>query len=219
MTNLGQHSLDIVDWCIGPLKPKTITSIGGRYALQDNGETPDTQDALFDFGDWSAVWSHREVSQGQPSSGLEFLGTKGSLTISRRGFTITPDRKINPVNAVPRFTGVHPVGGPVAVKEDGPPRMWTEAIKDDTGDSNAQFVAHAKNFIECIRLRKEPISDLDSGTRVSTLCHLANISLRTGRQLHWDAARETIPDDGEAIKMLTRIYRSPWKEELERVRA
>jgi predicted dehydrogenase len=219
MTNLGQHSLDFVDWCLGPLKPKTIASIGGRYALLDNGETPDTQDALFDFGDWSAVWSHREVSRGQPSSGLEFLGTKGNLVISRNGFTITPDRKVEPANSIPQFTGDHPVDGPLRVKEEGPPRLWTESVKDDTGDSNAQFIDHAKNFVDCIRTRKEPISDLDSGARVSALCHLANISLRVGRQLRWDAAKETIMDDAEAAKLLARPYRSPWKEELDRARA
>ena len=219
MTNLGQHSLDIVDWCLGPLKPKSIFSIGGRYALQDNGETPDTQDAFFDFGNWSAVWSHREVSQGQPSAGLEFLGTKGSLTISRKGFAISPDRKIHPANAIPLFTGMHPIGGPVPVKEEGPPRLWTEAIKDETGNSNAQFIEHAKDFVACIRSRKEPVSDLESGARVSTLCHLANISLRLGRQLRWGASKETIIDDAEAAKMLARPYRSLWKEELERLRA
>lgn len=218
MTNLGQHALDVVDWFLGPLKPKTITSVGGRYALEDNGETPDTQDALFDFGSWSAAWSHREVSRGTPSSGLEFLGTKGNMVISRNGFKVTPDRKIEPSNAVPQFTGEHPVGGPVRVKEEGPPLLWTEAIEDESGNSNDQFVNHARNFIDCIRTRKEPISDLESGTRVSTLCHLANISLRVGRQLRWDAAKETIIDDAEATKMLARTYRSPWKEELERVR-
>jgi hypothetical protein len=42
--------------------------------------------------------------------------------------------------------------------------------------------------------------------------------LRLGRQLRWDAAKETIIDDAEAAKLLGRPYRSPWKEELERAR-
>ncbi len=45
MTNLGQHSLDIVHWFLGATAPRAVSSSGGRFALRDNGETPDTQDA------------------------------------------------------------------------------------------------------------------------------------------------------------------------------
>src|SRR5437868_2004514 len=95
MTNLGQHSLDIVDWILGPLALKSVASFGGRFALDGGGETPDTQDAVFDFPGFTASWSHREVSQGErepAGSGFAFYGTKGSLSLSRNGFTITPDR-------------------------------------------------------------------------------------------------------------------------------
>ena len=54
MTNLGAHHLDIVDWFLGLDTLAAVTSVGGRYALTDNGETPDTQDAIFDCGAWTA---------------------------------------------------------------------------------------------------------------------------------------------------------------------
>jgi predicted dehydrogenase len=211
MTNLGHHALDVVDWFLGPANPRTVTSVGGRFALRDNGETPDTQDALFDFPGWTAVWSHREVSKGQAAaSGIEFFGTKGSLALSRGGFVLTADRQIPPANAIPQFTGAHPVGGPKRVKDDGPAQFWTEAVKDESGSSVEQFQRHAGNFIECIKTRKQPVSDLESGQRVSTWCHLANISLRLGRQVRWDAKNETITGDEEAARMLERSYRTPW---------
>ena len=65
MTNLGQHSLDIVHWFLGADGPAAVTSVGGRFALRDNGETPDTQDALFEYAGWTASWSHREASRGR----------------------------------------------------------------------------------------------------------------------------------------------------------
>src|SRR5438105_12115590 len=121
MTNLGAHSLDIVDWCLGPKGPLTVSSVGGRYSLTDNGETPDTQDALIEYPGWTAVWSHREAARGSTSGyGLEFFGPKGSLGISRSGFTVTADRQVIPANTVPQFTGAHPVGGPVVVPDAGP---------------------------------------------------------------------------------------------------
>ncbi len=62
MTNLGQHSLDIVDWVLGLETLKSVVSIGGRFALKDNGQTPDTQDALFEFDGWTASSAHWECA-------------------------------------------------------------------------------------------------------------------------------------------------------------
>src|SRR5262249_25125786 len=129
MTNLGAHALDVVDWCLGVKGPSSVASMGGRFSLQDNGETPDTQDALFAYPGCTAGWSHREAARGTPSTaGMEFFGPKGSLAITRRGFVVTPDRKVTPTNAVPRFAGAHPVGGPVQVQESDPPELWTKAM-------------------------------------------------------------------------------------------
>ncbi len=211
MTNLGQHSLDIVHWYLGTEAPRAVSSSGGRFALKDNGETPDTQVALFEYDGWTASWSCREASRGPgPSSGLEFCGTRGTLTISRKGFAVTPDPEVAPEAVVPRFGGAHPVGGPSGsgVRPSG--RMWTDAVEDRSGDEYDQFRRHAGNFLDAIRSRRDPISNLESGHRVATACHLANLSLRLGRKLRWDPDRERIVGDAEADSMLERPYRAPW---------
>jgi predicted dehydrogenase len=218
MTNLGQHSLDIVDWFLGGKHPRSVASLGGRFALQDGGETPDTQDAIFDFGDYTAVWSHRETALGEPAgSSLVFCGTKGSLSISRSGFTITADKVIRPENAVPQFTDGQPVGGVQRVREPVDAKLWTEPLEDKSGDSLDQFRRHVRNFLDCVKSRQTPISDLASGHRVATACHLANLSLRLGRSLAWNAQEETVVDDDEAAKSLERPYRAPWDRELKAV--
>jgi predicted dehydrogenase len=216
MTNLGQHSLDIVDWVLGPLALKSVASFGGRFALDNGGETPDTQDALFDFPGCTAVWSHREAAQGETTGpGFVFHGTKGSLSISRSGFAITPDRVIRPEDAVPQFTeGGQPIGGVARARERAEPKLWTTALADQTGNSLDQFRRHVRNFLDCVKSRQQPISDLESGHRVATLCHLANASLRLGRSLQWDAKQETVRDDEDATKLLDRKYRAPWDREL-----
>jgi predicted dehydrogenase len=219
MTNLGQHSLDIVDWYVGVEKLRSVVSLGGRFTLErshDLGETPDVQDALFEFDGWQASWSHREVSGGDmPRYGLRFYGTKGSLGIGRNGFEVVPDRDVPSANTVPQFTGAHPVGGPERVVLTGEPRLRTTAIENSTGDDRAQFKAHVRDFLDCIRTRRTPVSDLESGHRVATLCHLANLSLRLGRQLRWDAASESVVADAQANALLSRPYRSPWDRELQ----
>jgi predicted dehydrogenase len=214
MTNLGQHSLDIAHWFLGAAAPFAVTSGGGRFALRDNGETPDVQDALFEHAGWQATWSHRECSRGAPPArGLEFCGTRGNLTISRKGFVVAPDPKIAASDAIPRFGNPHPVGGPVTSGSHASSALWTEAIEDHSGDEFDQFRRHAADFLECVRTRRQPISDLESGHRVATACHLANLSLRLGRKLRWDGQSESIIDDKEAEAWLERPYRAPWDAE------
>jgi predicted dehydrogenase len=213
MTNLAAHQLDVVHWYLDVAGPTAVTSVGGRGCLTDNGETPDTQDAVIEYPGFTALWSHREACTGQTPAGLEFCGLKGSMTVSRSGFKLVGDRKIPPENAVPQFAGAHPVGGPKPVPA-GPDEWWAESVEDRTGDSREQFRLHVRNFLDCVKSRQEPVSDLESGHRVATVCHLANISLRVGRRVRWDARREEILDDAEAARMLARPYRDPWDREL-----
>jgi len=49
------------------------------------------------------------------------------------------------------------------------------------------------------------------GHRASSACHLANIALRSGSKIRWDAKKEKILDDRKAAKYLSRAYRKPWK--------
>ncbi len=211
MTNLAAHSLDIAHWFCGATAPVAVTSAGGRFALKDNGETPDTQDAMFEYRGWTATWSHRECSRGaSPERGLEFCGTRASLKVSRRGFVLTPEPHAIASELIPRFGGPHPVGGPETTGLREPPAAGAGVIEDRSGNEFDQFKRHARNFLDCVRSRHEPISDLESAHRVASACHLANLSLRVGRKLHWDSGRETIVNDPEALALLERPYREPW---------
>ena len=78
-----------------------------------------------------------------------------------------------------------------------------------------QFVPHVRNFLDCVKSRQTPISDLASSQRASVPCHLANLALRLGRTLRWDDAKQDVVGDEEASRLLTKEYRSPWDRELE----
>jgi predicted dehydrogenase len=215
MTNLGAHHLDIVEWVLGLHSLGSVSSLGGRYALRDNGETPDTQDAVFDVGSFTVSFEMREAAMGERTGhGLVFHGTRGSLGIDRRGFTVTADPDIPPENQIPGILSGHPAGGPRAVQEVDPTRLRTESLKDSSGNSDAQYLAHARNFIDCVKSRKAPISDLASAHRTSVACHLANLSQRLGRSLRWDAKSDCVLSDAEANRALVRTYRTPWDREL-----
>jgi predicted dehydrogenase len=67
------------------------------------------------------------------------------------------------------------------------------------------------DFLKCVKSRKDPYFPVDIGHRVSTVCHLANISLRLGgRKLKWDPVTERFENDDQANAMLTRPMRKPW---------
>jgi hypothetical protein len=81
--------------------------------------------------------------------------------------------------------------------------------------SNDLLTSHVRNFLDCVKSRQPPASNLEEAHGVATACHLANISLRLGRKVRWEAEREEIVGDAKASAMLARPYRKPWDQALE----
>ncbi|MDZ7639029.1 MAG: Gfo/Idh/MocA family oxidoreductase [Bryobacterales bacterium] len=215
MTNLGAHDLDFVHNLLKLKAPESVYCTGGRYALSnDNGETPDTQDAILTYpGGLVVTITVREASAGRKQGGgTEFFGTKGSSTISRGGFQFYPDKKIDPLSAIPAWST--PPGHPVA--GDFTPVPWTDAhgVKSDV----ELLDLHSRHFLDSIRSRKQAIADVEVGHEISTACHLANLSMRLGRPLRWDAAKEDVIGDKEASAALVRPYRKPWDDVVRRLK-
>jgi hypothetical protein len=76
-------------------------------------------------------------------------------------------------------------------------------------------LAHVENFLDCMRTRKRPSSDVEIGHNSMIACHLGNAAVRTGRRVYWDVENERVKDDKEAEAiMYKREYRKPWKLEV-----
>jgi hypothetical protein len=71
---------------------------------------------------------------------------------------------------------------------------------------------HFLNFIEAVRSRKRESlnAEIEEGAASTVLVHLANVSYRVGRTLHFDSKTMTCIGDAEANKLLTRAYRKPF---------
>jgi hypothetical protein len=78
-------------------------------------------------------------------------------------------------------------------------------------DGTDLVIAHARNFLDCVKTRKKPNADVEEGHLSAVMCHLGNISTRLGRTLRWDADKEQITGDPEANKWLEREYRGSWR--------
>ncbi len=193
MTDWGVHLLDIVQWATREAAPTAISALGGKFAIQDNRETPDTLTAVFEYPDFICTYENRDCN-GEGINGhgygIEFYGTDGTLFIDRSGFKIMPQSR--------------------RVGDEWVPRMYSMEYAN-VNDHNHDHVA---DFLRCIKKRERPVSDIEIGHRSTTTCLLANISYRVGRKIRWESESERIPDDPEAAAMLHRDYRAPWKLEV-----
>jgi hypothetical protein len=70
---------------------------------------------------------------------------------------------------------------------------------------------HAKNFLDCIRDRGLPVSDVFTHHRAMTTCHLANIAIRLDRKLKWNPESEMIEGDDEAKSFQSREPRKGYE--------
>jgi hypothetical protein len=80
------------------------------------------------------------------------------------------------------------------------------------GPARSERDSHFENFISAVRSRKRESlnAEIEEGAMSCVLMHLANVSYRVGRVLHWDEKTWTVKGDAEATKMLTREYRRPY---------
>jgi len=168
--------------------PSEITALGGRYWLKDNTETPDTLQVTYKYpSGFIATYENRSAngqSMFDKGGGILFCGQKGTMFLDRGGYKIIPEK-----------TGKPPVA---AIAE-------AEERATDSGNAN-----HWANFLECVRTRQKPQSDIEICQRSTTTCLLGNVAYRSRLRLDWDAQKWTT-QQAEARKLLTREYRKPWK--------
>jgi predicted dehydrogenase len=68
-----------------------------------------------------------------------------------------------------------------------------------------------RNFLDCVKSRKDCYFPPEIGQRCFTIAHIGNISMQLGRKLRWDPDNERFINDEQANRMLSRAMRSPWR--------
>ncbi|MDQ3010273.1 MAG: Gfo/Idh/MocA family oxidoreductase [Acidobacteriota bacterium] len=195
MTDWGVHLIDIVHWAMNVDAPKAVAAMGGKYVIDDNRETPDTMSVVFEYPGFVMTYDYRILNgrgkDGRWGYGIMFYGTDGTMFVDRGGFEIFPEME--------------------GKKRDSLFVAKTAAARMNVQRGDPSHIDHVANFIDCMKTRKPPTSDVEIGHRSTTAPHLANISLRSGRRIQWDGVSETIIGDAEASKWLSKEYRPPWK--------
>ena len=192
----GVHWLDQVLAWTDERHPRRVYSTGGRPVRgapvlsekEQTSDAPDHQVAVFEFESFTCTWEHRQFS-GNPaekhSIGAYFYGTKGTVHIGwRDGWTF------------------YPANAREKILHEG------SQLQEPDGH-NLKLLW--EDFLGAIDKGGKPVADIERAHRSSVLPLLGMLSLRLGRSLRWDGEKETILDDPEAAKLLSRPYRAPWK--------
>jgi predicted dehydrogenase len=184
----GVHLIDMALW------PKDITtpplavmSSGSNFAYADHAhETFDTQTVTFQMKDYLITWEHTAGTEKGPydrNYGLAFVCNDATLVINREGYELFPEQGKDgyKVPAIPKRNGY---------------------------DSHLD---HVKNFIDCVKTRKETACPVEKGRLVALYAHMANISARTQSRVVWDEATKSFGSNAAANALITPAYRAPWK--------
>ena len=86
-------------------------------------------------------------------------------------------------------------------------------IEEKSKEMSDMNVPHWQNWMDCIKTRQKPISEIETCVRTTATCVLANLALRHNTALDWDAQAFTVKQH-DVKPFLKAKYRSPWKLEV-----
>jgi predicted dehydrogenase len=170
--NQGVHELDVARWAIRDATlPTKVWSLGGRFAYEDQGQVPNTQMAVYEYGDVLLVFEVRGLVDKHPDFKFkvlnEYYTTDGMIT----------DGKFHPRNGgapepLPQFD--------VKVTPGGAWGSFLQAVRSrNLADLNA---------------------DVEHGHYSAALCHLANISYRLGEKVSFDQKSRALSENPEVAQ-------------------
>lgn len=177
------HISDIAYWALDLRAPKSVSAVGAR-TLDDNGETPNTLDVLYEFpGPLTMTWNiHPRGLPGfeERDKGCVFQGSEATLVVDYETRDLYVKGKL-----VPDFPA--------------PP----QTIPDSPG--------HVREFLNAVKSREVATCNIEYAHRLTKAGLLGNLAYRTGRRLSWDDDKEQILGDSTAQQLADGQYRKPWK--------
>ena len=193
--NQGVHVLDVAVWAIQKMHgfenfnclPKRISATGGIYWLDDAKEVPDAEVVTYDYGHTLLNFELRSFQNDQ-------LRVEETQVMRRAGTDF--------------YTAYYGTEGTLLAglsgwEVHGKDGKLEKVVKDSGG-------SHERNFLDCVKSRNKPNSDIEIGRLSTTMCHLGNISYKLGRDVHFDPHTETFPGDKQANALIEKEYRKPY---------
>ncbi len=187
LTDWGAHHVDIACWALGATAtgPSKVTPLEFTLPVEYKDGYPvvaDRYNAATRFKIQVDMPNNVEmIITSEGDNGILFEGTNGRFFVNRGKITGKPVEDLAD-NPLPEGAIEEVYGGPVSEN-------------------------HTANFIEGMRTRKQPISDVWSHNRMLEICHLSNIAMRLNREVQWDPQKRQIIGDAQANAFLARESR------------
>lgn len=201
ITNMATHYLDVVQMALGQDAPQTVAALGGRFAVDDDREIPDTMEAVWQYKDCLTSFSQINANAAPgslPGVEIEFRGTGGTLYLYSNRYEIIPEEIQD---------GPYPARGPL---NRGATIPTKKVIEKKSVPGALIHQDHLREFFACVKSRAKCSCDVETGHRSSTTTLIANIALRTGAVLQWDRERERFTNHEAANALLDYKHREPW---------
>ncbi len=199
--DMGIHMFDMVRWFLDLGWPRRISSSGGIRVLKGGkSDIADAQTAMFEYDDLTIVWQHRRFGPAVDPNypwGATLYGDRGTLKAGVMSYDF-----------IPAARGAASIHKDVTYELEQYPEDKTEPRLERHVAPVIRY--HMKNLLANIATRGRPVADIEEGYISSSCCILANISMKLGRTLAWDAKTQTVEGDEEANHLLRRPYRKPW---------
>lgn len=187
LTDWGAHHVDIACWALGATEtgPSKITPVEFKLPVEYKDGNPLVQDqynAATNFKIKVDMPNDVEmIITSEGDNGILFEGTEGRFFVNRGKISGKPieDLKEQPL------------------PEDAIEKVYGGKVSEN----------HTANFVDAMKSRKQPISDVWSHNRMLEICHLSNIAMRLNRPLQWDPEKRQIVGDEQANSFLARENR------------
>ncbi|CCH55685.1 oxidoreductase domain protein [Fibrisoma limi BUZ 3] len=183
------HQIDTVHWFSGLEHPRSVVANGGVYVWKDGRVNPDTFTAVFDYGPdndkskgFQVLYSSRMHNEAGGTK--EYYYSNGGM-INLDTNTISPEGglKANAAKEMGMEANLLP-----AMKLGEAARVETSA---NTG-ADPMTSLHMRNWMECVRSRKEPNAPAKAGFNHSVANIMATMALHTGKRVTWDSTKQDV---------------------------
>ncbi len=197
-TDLFVHLVSWLDFAVDAKMPRSIVATGENYRHKQTHEVPDTVNALLEYPEgFTASLCCTFNNQFGSQSGLEILGTEGSILLRDGGLTVRPEprREDNRwiVDSWPEKLEQAYYDDP-KVQQVESPGTWPGTMVGgeehwQSQGRDADYL-HIANFLDCVRTRRQPVEDALYGHRAAACAHMVNRSIREKRIVEWDFEKE-----------------------------
>lgn len=194
--NNGPHQLDVCRWVLGKSKlPDRVMSIGGRFGYIDDGQTPNTQITIFEYGDVPIIYEVRGLPTKEGDSNMDIYRSVSSSGVVMRSGRLCPSPNTGVV--VQCEYGYVNLTELVAFNNDGKEVKRFKSISDGPQAS----------FINAVRSRKisDIRTDILEGHLSTALCHMGNISYRIGTESSSEQIKEVMQSDKDLLESFERF--------------